>query len=56
MYDIYGDQKDILFYHGHALEIIDDNSFIYFDNDEHNQTNALNRQSRIIEISIDEEK
>ncbi len=54
MRDIYGNIKDILFYHGHALEIISENSFIYFDNDEHNQTDNLNHHSRIIEITIDE--
>ncbi len=56
MYDIDGIEKDILFYHGHSLEFVDDDTFIYFDNDQHNQTNAINRQSRMIEITIDEEK
>ncbi len=54
MYDLNGIQKDSLFYHGHALEMIRHNSFIYFDNDLHNQTDKLNRQSRILEIEIDE--
>ena len=52
--DIYGDVKDALFYHSHALDIISENSFICFDNDEHNQTNNLNHRSRIIEITINE--
>ena len=52
--DIYGNQKDSLFYHGHALEKVNDNTFIYFDNDAHNQTDALNFHSRIIEITINE--
>jgi hypothetical protein len=55
LFDIYGNQKDCLFYHGHALEKINNNTFIYFDNDAHNQTNALNFHSRIIEITINEE-
>ncbi len=55
LYDINGKEKDILFYHGHALEMIGHNSFIYFDNDEHNQTDYQNRRSRILEIEIDED-
>ena len=54
LYDINGKQTDILFYHGHALEKINDNTFIYFDNDEHNQENLLQHESRIIEIEVDE--
>ena len=52
--DMYGNQKECLFYHGHALEKINNNTFIYFDNDAHNQTDALNFHSRIIEITINE--
>ena len=54
LYDIDGNQKDILFYHGHALEKISDDTFIYFDNDEHNQDSLLQHKSRIIEIQVDE--
>ncbi|MBY9001505.1 MAG: aryl-sulfate sulfotransferase, partial [Candidatus Heimdallarchaeota archaeon] len=54
LYDIDGNLKESLFYHGHALEKINDNTFIYFDNDQHNQEDAQNRESRIIEIQIDE--
>ncbi len=54
LFDIYGNQKDSLFYHGHALEKINDDTFIYFDNDVHNQTDALNFHSRIIEITVNE--
>ncbi|NPD88865.1 MAG: hypothetical protein HGN29_09070 [Asgard group archaeon] len=54
LFDIDGNQKDILFYHGHALEKISDDTFIYFDNDEHNQDNLLQHKSRIIEIQVDE--
>ena len=56
MYDIYGNQQNIIFYHGHAVEKINDNQFILFDNDMHNQTNANNLQSRLLEITLDEEK
>ncbi len=54
MYDIYGNQRDNLFYHSHSLEKIDYNRFLLFDNDWHNQTNAVNRQARLVEITIDE--
>jgi hypothetical protein len=54
LYDIEGNLKESLFYHGHALEKINDDTFIYFDNDQHNQEDAQNRESRIIEIQIDE--
>ena len=52
MYGLQGKEKDILFYHGHALEKISNDTFIYFDNDLHNQTDATNLQSRIMEIRI----
>lgn len=41
--------------HGHALEKISDDTFIYFDNDLHNQTDATNLRSRIMEIRLNEE-
>lgn len=56
LFDIYGKEKDILFYHSHSLEKIGKNKFLLFDNDFHNQTNALNKQSRFLEITIDEKK
>ena len=56
LYNIYGNQQDIMFYHGHALEKISDNKFLLFDNDFHNQTNANNLHSRLLEITIDEDK
>lgn len=56
LYDICGNQQEIMFYHGHALEKISENKFIYFDNDQHNQTNANNFHSRLMEITIDEDK
>ncbi|MHA1202958.1 MAG: aryl-sulfate sulfotransferase [Candidatus Heimdallarchaeaceae archaeon] len=56
MYDIYGNERDNLFFHSHSLEKISDNRFLLFDNDNHNQTNAVNKQSRYVEITIDEDK
>jgi len=52
MYGLQGKEREILFYHGHALEKISNDTFIYFDNDFHNQTDATNLQSRIMEIRI----
>ncbi|MFX0091161.1 MAG: aryl-sulfate sulfotransferase, partial [Candidatus Hodarchaeota archaeon] len=49
-----GVQRPNLFYHAHAVEKVDENTFILFDNDLHNQTNPSNRRSRILEISINE--
>ena len=54
LFDINGNKKDIIFYHGHALEKISNDTFIYFDNDEHNQDNLLQHESRMIEIKVDE--
>ncbi|MCE7741913.1 MAG: hypothetical protein GOP50_05600 [Candidatus Heimdallarchaeota archaeon] len=56
LYDINGQQKDVLFYHAHAIEKSRDNTFVLFDNDFHNETNANNRESRLLEIVIDEDK
>ncbi len=55
LFDKYGVQRDNLFYHAHGLEKIDDNTFILFDNDLHNQTNPNNRRSRLLEIKINTE-
>ncbi|MCE7741914.1 MAG: hypothetical protein GOP50_05605 [Candidatus Heimdallarchaeota archaeon] len=55
-YDINGQLKDILFYHAHALEKVNDNTYILFDNDQHNQTDALDQASRLLEITVDEER
>jgi hypothetical protein len=54
LYNLKGQQCDTLFYHCHAVEKVDDNRFILFDNDYHNQTNSVNKRSRIIEITINE--
>ena len=56
LYDIDGQQRDSLFYHAHALEKINNNTFVLFDNDFHNETKATNHQSRLLEITIDEDK
>ncbi len=54
LYDSNGNPKDNLFYHAHAVEQVDDNTFILFDNDYHNQTNPTYPRSRILEITINE--
>ncbi|MFW9806888.1 MAG: aryl-sulfate sulfotransferase, partial [Candidatus Thorarchaeota archaeon] len=54
MFDLQGNQVSNLFYHAHAVEPVDENTFILFDNDYHNQTDPLNEISRIVEITIDE--
>ncbi|MFX1537620.1 MAG: aryl-sulfate sulfotransferase, partial [Promethearchaeota archaeon] len=54
LYDKYGRVRDNLFYHAHALEKVDEYTFILFDNDHHNQTDSNSEKSRILEITIDE--
>ncbi|UCE13561.1 MAG: aryl-sulfate sulfotransferase, partial [Candidatus Heimdallarchaeota archaeon] len=59
-YDIHGNQKETLFYHGHSVEKIGPNRFILFDNDFHNSSRAnYTREdigvSRYVEILVDEE-
>ncbi|TFG05514.1 hypothetical protein EU538_11320 [Candidatus Thorarchaeota archaeon] len=53
MFDIYGNQRSNLFYHAHSVERVDENTFILFDNDLHNQTDITNHVSRMLEIEID---
>ena len=55
LYDLQGNIRDELFYHAHAVEPVDDKTFIIFDNDYHNQTSSLNQKSRMLEITIDED-
>ena len=55
LFDISGQQKSNLFFHAHSIEKVDENTFILFDNDFHNQQNRLSQQSRILEIKIDED-
>jgi hypothetical protein len=52
MYDIHGNRKDSLFYHAHGVQQIDDNTFIIFDNDFHNETKVNDMTSRIVEITV----
>ncbi len=54
LFDLAGRQKQNLFYHAHAVEKVDENTFILFDNDLHNLTNSNNKKSRILEITINE--
>jgi len=54
LFDRHGNQRRNLFYHAHSLEKVDDNTFILFDNDYHNQTNPNNHKSRLLEITINE--
>ena len=49
-----GEKRDNLFYHAHAVEKIDENTFILFDNDLHNQSARFNYRSRILELKINE--
>ena len=55
-YDLDGNEVDELFFHAHSVEPVDENTFILFDNDLHNQTNPDNQKSRMVEIQIDENK
>ncbi|TFF67980.1 hypothetical protein EU520_01060 [Candidatus Thorarchaeota archaeon] len=54
LFDLNGTQRENLFYHAHAVEKIDDNRFIIFDNDYHNQTNPDSRVSAMREITVNE--
>lgn len=55
LYDMDNIQRDSLFYHAHSVEKVSENEFILFDNDYHNQANPLSRNSRILEITINED-
>jgi hypothetical protein len=54
LFDLQGNVCDNIFYHAHSVEPIDENTFILFDNDLHNQTDENNRKSRLLEIKINE--
>ena len=54
LFDQKGNQRQNLFYHAHALEKVDEDTFILFDNDYLNQTNLYSHQSRMLEITINE--
>jgi hypothetical protein len=55
MYNSLGVRVDDLFFHPHSLERVDDDTFILFDNDHHNQNNLANHKSRMLEITIYED-
>ncbi len=55
LFDKNGNPKSNLFYHPHSVEKLDDNTFILFDNDYHNQTDIFNGESRLLEITINEQ-
>lgn len=55
LFNIFGQKKANLFFHAHSIEKIDNNTFILFDNDFHNQENQMSKQSRLLEIKINEE-
>ncbi|MFX1504764.1 MAG: aryl-sulfate sulfotransferase [Promethearchaeota archaeon] len=54
LFDIEGNQRQNLFFHPHAIEKIDDNKFILFDNDKHNIDDPSSTKSRIVELDINE--
>lgn len=54
LFDLHGRQKEVLFYHPHALEMVDENTFILFDNNFHNQTGNPKSRCRMLEITINE--
>ena len=54
LFDQRSNQRQNLFYHAHALEKVDNNTFILFDNDYLNQSDTSNHRSRILEITINE--
>ncbi|MFW9911300.1 MAG: aryl-sulfate sulfotransferase [Candidatus Thorarchaeota archaeon] len=54
LYDYHGAPREDLFFHAHAVERVDDNTFILFDNDYHNQTDFWSQSSRIVEIEVNE--
>ncbi|MGY5876599.1 MAG: aryl-sulfate sulfotransferase [Candidatus Thorarchaeota archaeon] len=53
LFDRFGSPKDSLFYHAHSVERVDDDTFILFDNDYHDQE-STGPNSRILEITINE--
>ena len=54
MFDIEGNPRNHLFFHPHSVEKVNENTFILFDNDYHNQTASPIGLSRILEIEINE--
>jgi hypothetical protein len=54
LYDSYGIHREDIFFHSHAVERVDNSTFILYDNDYHNQTDFWSQRSRMIEIEVDE--
>jgi hypothetical protein len=50
-----GKKTSSLWYHSHAVREVEPDVFIMFDNDLHNQTNADDTRSRIIEVTLSEQ-
>ncbi|MFX1284657.1 MAG: aryl-sulfate sulfotransferase [Promethearchaeota archaeon] len=59
LFDKQGNEKQCLFYHSHAVEVISPNHYIIFDNDYFNITRENPREatgvSRMIEVVVNEE-
>ena len=59
MFDRHGNEKQSLFYHSHAVEVIGPNSFILHDNDYFNTTRDNPQEAsgipRMLEVVVDEE-
>jgi len=49
-----GTQVSSLWYHSHALEEVEPDVFMMFDNDFHNETNLNDGHSRILEVTLNE--
>ena len=54
LFDLEGNEQESLFFHPHAIEQIDDDEFILFDNNYHNYIDPSSKVSRIVELKIDE--
>lgn len=54
LYNRFDEERTNLFYHAHAVEKIDSNTFIIFDNDYLNESHPLYHHSRILEIDVNE--
>jgi hypothetical protein len=52
--DAGGKQVSSLWYHSHALEEVEPDTFMMFDNDFHNETNPNDGHSRILEVTLNE--
>ncbi|MFX0108239.1 MAG: aryl-sulfate sulfotransferase, partial [Candidatus Hodarchaeota archaeon] len=55
LYNANGSRVENLFYHSHSVERVDDDTFILFDNNHHNQSAEAKHESRMVEITICED-